>query len=343
MIRSLPSFPWRRRVFAVLVAALIALVGCSTTSPAATVGDIEISHERLQADMVLFSFLSALSGSPCGSPVGSESADAACARFTLTNEIQEEIVKAYAVSHDLSVPPGEVTDAIEQLQQSLGGPEELSTRLGDEGLTQEDLRSLATRILLFGEVQDAVVAERLDEEALRAEYQQAKAQFTTVEVHHILLERRSEAEAVADEASPGNFARLARSRSTDPGSAESGGNLGSYSESQFQTRFDPEFVEAALSLRAGQISDVVRTQFGFHVIYMARRDTASFEDVRDQLSAQQATTLFGEWLREQYETIDVDVNPRYGRLDPQTLEVVPVRSTEDDPSVPTSEQLSPLP
>jgi foldase protein PrsA len=329
--------------FVLLAVVAIALVGCSTTSPAATVGGAEISHERVQTDMVLFAFLSGLSGSPCGAPTPGESSDAACARFTLTNEIQEEMVKAYAASHDLSVPEREVSDAIEQLQQSLGGPAQLSTRLGEEGLTQEDLRSLATRILLFGEVQNAVVAERLDEEELRAAYQEARPQFTTVEVHHILLEGRNEAEAVADEATPENFARLARTRSEDPGSAESGGNLGSFSQSQFQSQFDPEFVDAALALRAGQISRVVHTQFGFHVIYVARRDTASFEDVRDQLSAQQATGLFSEWLREQYEALEVDVNPRYGRLDPETLQVVPIRSTEDDPSGPTSAQPSPVP
>lgn len=327
----------------VLVAMPLALAGCATRSPAATVGDAEISHERVQTDMVLFSFLSGLSGSPCGAATVGESDDAACARFTLTNQIQEEMIKAYATSRDLTVPERDVTEAIERLQQSLGGPAQLSTRLGEEGLTQEDLHSLATRILLFGVVQDAVVAERLDEDELRAAYQEARPQFTTVEVHHILLEGRNEAEAVAAQATPESFARLARTRSIDPGSAESGGNLGSYSQSQFQTQFDAEFADAALALRAGQISGVVRTQFGFHVIYMVRRDTASFEDVREQLSAQQSSQLFNEWLREQYETLDVDVNPRYGRLDPQTLEVVPIRSTEDEPSGPTSGQLSPIP
>jgi foldase protein PrsA len=334
----------RRRVVAVLAAIPIALVACATTTPAASVGEAEISHDRLQTDMALFRFLTALSGAPCGAPVQGETADSACARFTLTNEIQEEMVKAYAATNDVDVAQREVTEAIEQLEQNLGGEAQLNARLAEEDLTPADLRSLATRLLLFGEVQDAVVAERLDDDALMEAYRAARPQFTTVEVHHILLERRAEAEAVADEATAENFARLARTRSADPGSASNGGNLGSYSQSQFQTQFDPVFVEAALELRAGRISDAVQTDFGFHVIYMARRDVASFEDVREQLSAQQGARLFDEWLREQYETVDVEINPRYGRLDPNTFEVVPVRSTEDDPAAPTaSPQLSPLP
>jgi parvulin-like peptidyl-prolyl isomerase len=134
---------------------------------------------------------------------------------------------------------------------------------------------------------------------------------------------------VAAEATPENFARLARALSTDPGSGPSGGSLGAYSEQQFRQQFDPTFVEASLALEPGDVSGVVETSFGFHVIYLARRDVASFDDVREQISAQQGAQVFQTWLDEQYETVDVEVNPRYGRLDVTTGEVVAVRSTED--------------
>ena len=338
MTRSPLPFFWWRRFVAALAVVPIALSACASGTSAATVGDAEISHERVQTDMVLFTFLSSLSGAPCGSPVDGESADAACARFTLTNEIQEEMVKAYAAAHDITVDDQTVTDAIGQLQQSLGGADEVETRLAEDGLTLADLRALARRLLLFGEVQDAVIEERLGDEELRALFEETRDQFTTVEVHHILLEERGDAEEVAREATEDNFARLARVSSVDPGSAESGGNLGSYSESQFRSQFDPVFVDAALDLQVGGISEVVETQFGFHVIYLARRDVATFEDVREQISAQEASRVFGDWLREQYENVDVEVNPRYGRLDRETFSVVPVRSTENEPGSPTSSQ-----
>lgn len=334
----------RRRVFVVLASVPIVLAACGMDAPAASVGDAEISQDRLRTDVVLFRFLSALSGAPCGAPIQGESDGAACARFTLTNDIQEEMVKVYAATNDVSVPASDVSDAISQLQTNLGGAAQLDARLAEDGLDRNDLRSLANRLLLFNEVQQAVVAERLDDEALMAAYEEAKPQFTTVEVHHILLRKAQAAEDVAAEATAQNFARLAETRSIDPGSAASGGSLGSYSESQFLSLgLDPTFLEAALALEAGEISGVVETSFGFHVIYMARRDVAMFDDVREQLSAQQGARVFDEWLREQYETLEVDVNPRFGRLDPQTFEVVPVRSTEDEPAGPTAPQPSPLP
>jgi parvulin-like peptidyl-prolyl isomerase len=317
-------------MFVALAVVPMLLAACDGSgAPAASVGDAQISHEQLASDVSSFRFLAGLSGAPCGTAVEGETQDAACARFVLTNDIQEEFVKAYALANDVDVPDTDVTDAIEQLETNLGGPEQLDAQLSGEGLTRNDLRSLAARLLLFGEVQGAIVADELDDDTLMELYEQDRSQFTTVEVHHILLETEEAAADVAAEATPENFARLARTRSTDPGSAPSGGSLGSYSEQQFRSEFDPTFVEASLALEPGDISGVVETSFGFHVIYLARRDVASFDDVREQISAQQGAEVFQTWLDEQYETVDVEVNPRYGRLDVTTGEVVAVRSTED--------------
>ncbi len=85
---------------------------------------------------------------------------------------------------------------------------------------------------------------------------------------------RQKAEAIRREATPANFVRLA-ARSDEPGAAESGGDLGVFAPE----RMVPEFTAGVLATRPGEISEVVRSDYGFHVIYRK-----PFSEVRDQVT-----------------------------------------------------------
>jgi len=325
---------WRRSLALAVVAAL-GLAACSSSassSTAATVGDAEISNSQLARDADLYAFIIGLSDAPCGTPVEGETQDAACARLTLSNDIREEIVKAYATEHDLTVEQAAIDGAMAQVEQGVGGPAELDARLADAGLTRAHVEALARRLLLFNVVLDDVVADRLDEETLRAAYEEQLGTFTTVEVAHILVEDQADAERIVAEVTPETFARFAERESIDTNSAVNGGSLGSFSETGFRAQFIPEFVEAALALEVGEISAPVQSEFGWHVIHLVRRDVAPFEDVRDQLESERSTSVFDAWFREQVEAAEIDVNPRFGRYDLESLEVLPIRSTADEPS-----------
>jgi peptidyl-prolyl cis-trans isomerase C len=131
------------------------------------------------------------------------------------------------------------------------------------------------------------------EKVALAEYRAQPERFTTpeqVRVRHILIDARScEAEKriaqlLEQARAPGaDFAALAQEFSQDPGSAKRGGDLGLFERG----RMAPEFDKAAFSLtQPGEISGVVRTQFGFHIIRLEERRPASrepFEKVRDPL------------------------------------------------------------
>lgn len=132
-------------------------------------------------------------------------------------------------------------------------------------------------------VQDAVT-----DDDLRARYEKDVAGYTPpeeVKAAHILVETEEEAKAVIDQLNAGgDFAAIAKEKSMDPGSKETGGDLGYFTKGQMV----PEFEAEAFALAPGEMSKApVKTQFGFHVLKVEDKRSQpvpSFEDVREQIA-----------------------------------------------------------
>jgi peptidyl-prolyl cis-trans isomerase C len=129
-----------------------------------------------------------------------------------------------------------------------------------------------------------IAKESTSEAAMKATYDEAaKAQKPEVEIHalHILVPTEDEAKTVEKRLKAGeDFGKLADELSKDPGSK--GGDLGWFT----QDRMVPEFAAVAFKLKAGQVSDPVKTQFGWHVIKVLDTRQRAFppmDQVKDQL------------------------------------------------------------
>src|SRR6187397_2897246 len=145
--------------------------------------------------------------------------------------------------------------------------------------------TLARTKLLLAQFLQAEPKTAVTEAAMRKVYDEAVGQMSKepeVRARHILVETEDEAKAVLAELKRGaDFAELAKSRSKDPGSAE-GGDLGYFTKDQMV----PEFSEVAFKLDKGQLSDPVKSQFGWHVIKVEdkrNRQPPEFDKVKDQL------------------------------------------------------------
>ncbi|KFG66825.1 peptidylprolyl isomerase [Microvirga sp. BSC39] len=104
-----------------------------------------------------------------------------------------------------------------------------------------------------------------------------------VRARHILVENEDEAKAIATRVKGGeDFAKVAGEVSKDPGSKTDGGDLGFFTKD----RMVEPFAEAAFKLDAGQISDPVKSQFGWHVIKVEEKrnkPAPTFEETKDQV------------------------------------------------------------
>jgi peptidyl-prolyl cis-trans isomerase D len=143
---------------------------------------------------------------------------------------------------------------------------------------------------------DGVTVSEEDVANYYADHKQEYYQAPQVKASHILLrvaenapeeevnKAREEAQKVLEEVKKegANFAELARQYSQDPSAAQNGGDLGFFT----RDKMVPAFAEAAFAMQPGQISDLVRTQFGFHIIKVEEtkpEKTTTLDEARDRI------------------------------------------------------------
>ena len=182
-----------------------------------------------------------------------------------------------------------VTSRINEVTQQFGGQSGLQQALEADGLNLAEYRDLlrtqvrqeqTQQLFLQRSLQGASTIE-LSEDDLLESFQEARGQlqqrpkiitFTQVVLKPTPSEMaeqsaRSEADSVLGEIrSGGDFEELAQVHSDDIGSAELGGDLGWFRRGAMV----PEFDDAAFSMMDGQVSDIVETEFGYHIIKIER-------------------------------------------------------------------------
>jgi len=140
-----------------------------------------------------------------------------------------------------------------------------------EVIQQTELADQSVLVSAF--VQDYAKTHQISEDQLHQEYDKLKVNLGTKEykASHILVDSEDEAKAIIKQLNKkGNFAKIAKAKSKDAGSAEKGGQL----DWAVPSNFVAPFANALLSLKKGQYTkEPVKSQFGWHIIKL--------DDVRD--------------------------------------------------------------
>jgi peptidyl-prolyl cis-trans isomerase C len=168
--------------------------------------------------------------------------------------------------------------------------------------------------LAMEELLSGVAKAATTEEAERKAYDEAaKAEPPQEEIHarHILLPTEDDAKKALARVKGGeDFAKVANELSKDPGA--DGGDLGWFTKD----RMVPEFSDAAFKLKKGEISDPVKTQFGWHVIKIEDTRTKSFppfEQVKDQAARYVAQKAQSETIAELHKAAKIELFDANGK------------------------------
>jgi peptidyl-prolyl cis-trans isomerase D len=175
--------------------------------------------------------------------------------------------------------------------------------------------------LIVGSTADFVQNAKISDSQLQQQYQDNIDSYRTperVKVRHILIKTqgkpktdvpklRAKADDILNQLHHGgDFAELAKKNSEDPGSAEKGGELGWIVKGQTV----PNFEKSAFSLKPGETSGVIETEYGYHIIQVEDRQAAhtqSFDEVKPQLLAEAQKQAAGDLLKKAMEAARVEI------------------------------------
>jgi peptidyl-prolyl cis-trans isomerase C len=225
-------------------------------------------------------------------------------RDAVYRQVLDELVTYTVLSQEtrarkVAVTDDEVESAITQMRARVGTEEDFKKALDARGMTLDKLKADTRVDISTNKMVEAEVATQPPptEVEVRGFYDKNPDKFKqdeAVRASHILFrveenadaatkkKAMDEAQSVLKQARAGSdFAELAKKHSAD-GSAQQGGDLNFFTRGQMVPPFD----QAAFAMKPGEISDIVTTQFGYHIIKVTDRrppSTVPFEQVSDRI------------------------------------------------------------
>jgi peptidyl-prolyl cis-trans isomerase C len=196
--------------------------------------------------------------------------------------------------------PGKRQFAEDYLRLKLLAAEATKSGLDKDAKVRSQLELLKANTLANAQIEKMQSSIQISDAEVREAYEKAKDRLERARASHILIAFEGSpaapaegalsdaaAKAKAEEirariAGGADFAEIAKTESDDRSAAANGGSLGEFGRGQMV----PEFENAVFSAKDGELTPVVRTQFGYHVIRVEKRTTVGIDEVREELEQQ---------------------------------------------------------
>lgn len=220
--------------------------------------------------------------------------DQAIKENTLKNMIQMELVKQDAAKSNIAVDQSKVDEEIKAIITQMGGEEIYKQKLEALGSTPEFYKSYLTELQLMKSYYETKIKEfEPTDEEIQKYYDKNKDNFFKAKASHILVETVEEANKLKKELNKGaDFAEMAKENSKDPGSAANGGSLGEFKNGDMVA----EFNDVVKILKVGEISDPVKSKFGYHIVKVDEKSARTLDEVKEELKQQLTQAKFTDYI-----------------------------------------------
>ena len=221
----------------------------------------------------------------------------------LSQMIDAEIINQEAKKEKIQVTDEEIDAEMENYMAQYGGEEMFESVLQQSGLTKDDLKGDIIQYIQIEKLVDSRIF--ITDEEIKEYFEENKdklGQEEQVKASHILVEDEKTAKDLKKQLDDGaDFAELAKEHSTDPGSAENGGELGFFGKGKMVK----EFEDVAFATKVGEISEPVKSEKGYHIIKVEEKKEAKEatleekkEEIKDTLYRNKVQTEYATWMNE---------------------------------------------
>lgn len=228
-------------------------------------------------------------------------------RQNLKNSIVQMMVQDKLIANDMKknnieVSDKEADDAFMKSVENFGGKDQFDKMLDDYNMSVDKFKETIKKDLMYQKHKEWFAKENpVTDEEIKEYYEDNKDQFAKRNAAHILVEDEATANEVKEKLDNGeDFAELAKEYSKDTANAANGGELGSFKKGQMVK----EFEDAVASLEEGEISDPIKTQFGYHIIKLNSIED-SVEDNKEEIEQILTDKKYADYIKKLNEESNV--------------------------------------
>lgn len=229
----------------------------------------------------------------------------------LDSMIEQKVINKEAEKKSVTISEKELDKELDALITSYGGEDTFNQALETNGIKESEVKKdLETNLKAKKLVEDTI---DISEDEMKSYFDENKDSFDQpeqVKASHILVKDEKTANEVKKKLSDGEkFAELAKEYSTDTASKEDGGDLGYFSKEDMVQ----EFSDAAFDLNVNEISEPVKTEYGYHIIKVIDKKAAqdanyenSKEEIKQLLLENKFQSEYPTWLEETKKKYDIE-------------------------------------